>query len=365
MHRLVKIQQFLSIALECSVYTAPTDPGLTYEELLEASRRAGFKAGETDDAFRIYQASFAQNERQRMLPTLHDAMMLCDFHQTQDPDFRSFDAFEFVLNAVRHEVQESGESKGRVERATLVQRGVDEGMKRQDLEVAITTYVLGEVLMEDGGLLGFQRGKARWALPSDRLASGHRSSMAVPLRAEAYPIVTDIVARRTDGRPASAEPLTAFAEQLDRLGYGPFRMWWVQMVGEFERSNAEASPVTKCVLAAALVEGALTFVAKHARAANLGPMGSADFDRDPRSWRIDKLIDSAARGGPEAILDNNSKLRADTLARTRQRIHAGRMLEDFPGGPPDLRPEEARDARATAELVVRRILDWLQRHPPG
>ena len=47
----------------------------------------------------------------------------------------------------------------------------------------------------------------------------------------------------------------------------------------------------------------------------------------------------------------------------RQRIHAGRMLSDYPGGPPDVRPDEARDAKATAEQVVRAILDWLQRNP--
>jgi len=44
-------------------------------------------------------------------------------------------------------------------------------------------------------------------------------------------------------------------------------------------------------------------------------------------------------------------------------IHAGRMLSDYPAGPPDLRPDEARDAKATAELVVRAVLEWLQKNP--
>jgi hypothetical protein len=35
------------------------------------------------------------------------------------------------------------------------------------------------------------------------------------------------------------------------------------------------------------------------------------------------------------------------------------MLSEFPQGAPDLRPEEAPSAKATAELVVRRVLDWL------
>jgi len=36
------------------------------------------------------------------------------------------------------------------------------------------------------------------------------------------------------------------------------------------------------------------------------------------------------------------------------------MLSLHSGGPPDLRPEEARDAKATAEIVVRSVVDWLR-----
>jgi hypothetical protein len=177
--------------------------------------------------------------------------------------------------------------------------------------------------------------------------------------------VKDIIERRTDGRPQHAEPLDAFAEQLDRLQYGPFRLWWTQTVAELRRGDAQSSPVSVCVLAAALVEGALTFVVRHARNRNLGVFRSKACDGDPRTWRIDDLVASAASGSDSAILDIPTKNRAEILIRTRQRIHAGRMLSEFPGGVPDLRPEEARDAKATAELVVRRVLDWLERYPPA
>ena len=33
-------------------------------------------------------------------------------------------------------------------------------------------------------------------------------------------LVKDVIERRTDGRHTHAEPLDAFAEELDRLGYG-------------------------------------------------------------------------------------------------------------------------------------------------
>jgi hypothetical protein len=179
------------------------------------------------------------------------------------------------------------------------------------------------------------------------------------------PHVRDVIERRTDGRPQSAEPFGAFAEQLEKLGYGRFRLWWSQTVAELDRTAPASSPLSALVLAAALVEGALTFVVKHARGLGLGVLGSTDFERDPKHWRIDELVTSAAKGGNTAILDPAARQRAEQLIHTRQRIHAGRMLSEFPGGPTDLRPEEARDARAIAELVVRRVLDWLDKYPPA
>src|ERR1019366_4992484 len=98
---------------------------------------------------------------------------------------------------------------------------------------------------------------------------------------------------------------------------------------------------------------------------DLGVFRSGDFDKEPRAWSINALVASAASGGQSAILDAAAKARAESLCRTRQRIHAGRMLSDHPSGVPDLRPEEARDAKATAELVVRRVLDWLLTYPPA
>jgi hypothetical protein len=185
-----------------------------------------------------------------------------------------------------------------------------------------------------------------------------------PARARAYPIVGDIIERRSDGRPAHAEPLDAFAEQLGALNYGAFALWWKQLVNELRRSDANTSPVSVCVLSAALVEGALTFVVQHARNLNQGVFRSRDFEGSARSWKLDDLVSSAASGNESAVLDIPTKNRAEILIKSRQRIHAGRMVTDFPNGVPDLRPEEARDAKTTAELVVRRVLDWLEKFPP-
>lgn len=115
------------------------------------------------------------------------------------------------------------------------------------------------------------------------------------------------------------------------------------------------------VLSAALVEGALTFIVNHARKSGL--FQSPDYDREPSTWRIDKLVNSAASGGGTAIFNASVKARTELLVRARQRIHAGRMISDFNARLPDIRPDEAREARTAAEVAVRAILDWLQANP--
>jgi hypothetical protein len=86
------------------------------------------------------------------------------------------------------------------------------------------------------------------------------------------------------------------------LGYGPFRLWWRQTVAELRHLDPSISPVAVSVLAAALVEGTLTFVVRHAKQLGLGVMGSKDFDRPATSWKIEDRVSSAAAGKESAIL---------------------------------------------------------------
>lgn len=194
--------------------------------------------------------------------------------------------------------------------------------------------------------------------------NSHPGGMLRETRAQLLPFVKDVLARRTDGRPKHAEPFDAFAERLAPLGHAAFRSWWAQISAELLRADMQSSSVSVCVLSAALVEGVLAFVVKHARSKHVGPFGSKDFEREPRFWKIEELVGSAAAGGASSILDPATRSRAENLIRTRQRIHAGRMLQDYPAGVTDLRPEEARDAKQTAELVVRSVMDWLDRFSP-
>ncbi len=359
---LQEVQQLLNAALECSVFFAPREPGLTYQELTEFGQRFGLQQGEIGDAMRHHIRHDGRSYR--LLPPDNTTTLWSFFSLSEDPDLRDIPSFDFVLSEMNERIRADGGERARLDRDVIVERAVSSGLLRDNVEAAFTVLLMtGQFGLKDG-LITSPHKRQYTPLPSEQHSHPARP---VPMRREARgraaPIVKDILARRADGRPSHAEPLDAFGVALKGLGYEPFRLWWSQTVAELRKSDPSSSPVTVAVLAAALVEGSLTFVVRHARALDLGLFRSSDYDRDPRTWKIDDLVASAAHGGSEAILDATTKARADSLIRVRQRIHAGRMLSQFPGGVPDLRPEEARDAKATAETVLRSVLDWLNRHP--
>jgi hypothetical protein len=256
-----------------------------------------------------------------------------------------------------------GMAKAACERGLLVERAVAKNIPRNDIEAAITISLMSNRLVEANGVLCMPPGCNTYPLPSTQLKTQQaRKAIDRPYRRRAYPIVKDVIERRTDGRPKHVESLDEFGEALVQMGFSGFRLWWQQTVAELRRADTQSTPVCVSVLAAALVEGALTFAARYARSKSVGFFASSDFDKDPRTWKIDDLAKSATSGGPAAILDQPTRQRVETLIKVRTRIHAGRMLSEFPAGVPDLRPEEARDSRATAEKVVRCVLDWVERH---
>jgi hypothetical protein len=357
-----EIVHLFKAAVECSIFLNPVEPGLTYGELREIGQRAGYQAGEINDALR-YAGEVSAPGKDRIIPDQHERASFV-FYMEEEPDFRNLKAFDFAISQLNERVKVDGMQNAQLARAVLVERAVRADIPRNDIEAAITCLIMSNTLTERHEVLRFDGFQGVHPLPSDQF---QRRSPPIrkPHRARAYQLVQDVIQRRTDGRPKQAEPLDDFAVQLEKLSFGPFRLWWTHTVGELRRTDPTSSSVSACVLAAALIEGALTFLVKHARGLDLGVFRSSDFDGEPRTWKIEHLIKSAASGGNYAILSSQLKNRAEVLCQTRQRIHAGRMLSDYPKGLPDLRPEEARDAKATAEQVVRAVLDWLQRFPPS
>lgn len=356
---LQQLTVFLRAALECSVYLAPTEPGLSQSELFEVGKRAGYQEGEMGDALpRVATQYFGGSRKMLSDPD----PMWPHFVLPQTPDYRNVAAFDSMHSQFNDSLKAVGRG-ARLERRVIVERAISQGIPRKDIEAAITIAILCDVLVDKDDVLSSTHGLVVEPLPSAQ-PKHNRPPMRKEALERAYPFVKDVIERRTDGRATQAEPLDAFADALSLLGYAPFRLWWTQAVAELRRSNSESSPLSSLILSAALVEGVLTFVVKHARAKGLGVFRSTDFEGDPRKWKIEDLIKSAATGGETAILDERARLRATGLVKSRQRIHAGGMLSEYPQGVPDLRPEEAREAKAIAELVVRCVLDWLVKFPP-
>jgi hypothetical protein len=362
-----EVVQHLQACIEASVYVAPTEPGLTVAELYEIGERLGLKKGEINDALPQVATQYSPGTERRLLLSGHLWQMYGNLVFGEEPDLRDPAAFDFVVSQLNEVVREMGSAKVCLDRSVVLERAQAQSISRQHVEVAITLMQLAGRLVEENGVLRFtaQRGGVQ-PLPSTGISPAiERPRHLKSVRTDVMPHVTDVIERRVDIRPQSIEPLVAFAEQLEKLGYGHFRLWWNQTVAELGRTDLVSSPLSALVLAAALVEGALTFVVKHARSLNLGALGSTDFEKDPQTWKLDDLLKGSTRGGDAAILNPQTKNRADGLLLSRQRIHAGRMISEFPKGVPDLRPEEAREGKAVAEQVVRRVLDWLEKYPPS
>jgi hypothetical protein len=355
--QLQGVVRTLQTAIEASIMLAPNEFGLTRDELVEVGGRIDLGRGEIDDALGWPRAfGHAAGGRFSLPPHLwqHRAMLL----NLEDPELRNVAAFDFVVAQLNVLAKMMGASQAVISRDVLIERARSLSIPTVDVEATILLMSQAEYLLDDVAGVRFRQGGQR-ALPSANLAGSLNQQ---PIRRDdlksVLPHVKDVLARRGDGRPRHAEPFPAFAEALERLGYGNFRLWWSQLSSELLTLNPVSHPTSTLVLSAAAVEGALTFVVKYARDAGVGLFGSRDFEGDPMRWKLEALLNGAANGA-DPILDSQTKTRAEGLNRTRQRIHAGRMLSEHPTGPPDLRPEEAREAKAVAEQVIRRIVDWL------
>jgi len=255
-----------------------------------------------------------------------------------------------------------GAANAILSRDTFVERGVAKGHDRQAVDAALTITVLTGIFKttKDGGI---GLGNSMYALPSQQVAGGSRHpAQQRPTLMRTHGIVRDVIERRADGRPSASDPLDAFELCLSSLGHERFRAWWIQKRQELRLAGPMQS-TTVLVLAASLAEGALSFIVP--RAKNNGLMTCVDIAK-PRQWRFEDLVKGAKSGNPtiDAILDEPASTRALQLNSSRQKIHAGFLIDTIPTGPiPDVRPEEAKDGIQTAEIVVRKIVDWLGRHP--
>jgi hypothetical protein len=357
----MSIEQFLQEALECSVYVSPRDVGLSADELREAATQAGYRPGETDDAIAILgQRSQKVGAKYKPLLVGLARGLNSNFGSPIEHDFRDPTAFEFVRGELAELRREAGKGKS-LACDVIIERGVAKGLDRLAIELAITVDVLNGVLEETAtGIRQAHDGLTAHLATTQLSNQGGRPPHPRPTILKTHGIVRDIIARRTDGRPKASNPLDAFLECLDGLGQNRFRAWWMQEHQELRLVDKTQQPTMALVLSASLAEAALTFTVP--RAQKYGMLQG--LDANPRRWKLPDLIKGVKAGiGKDPIFDERTALRALTLNETRQRIHAGFLIDSVPTGPiPDLKPEQVRDGLQTVDLVVRAIVDWLATH---
>lgn len=361
-----KLMKFVQTAFEASIYVSPASPGLTIEEIYEAGDRLGFKKGELLDAVReVGIEPLVPLDMSRPSTILSHRLLWWNDVRTPEP--RNEKAFEFVYTFFDGLAREHTRAEARIERSVLATRGKARGLGEHDMQVAITALLYGGALYEDqaGLLAATYRGVVRPSLQTGD--AGGRRRVQPEFLGRLMEVVNDIVQRRSDGRPASAEPITAFERELTKLGHGYFESWWRQTAAEFRSADSKLMPTTVVVLAATLCEGALVFIRDHAQRRSLS-MPDASLGSDPKGWKFDKLVDAACKGTAPVFsgqpMDQLAAKRAKELNFMRHRIHAGRVIDERSSLPhPDLRPEEARTAKETTDIVLRRVLDWLEAHP--
>jgi len=216
---MAEITNFITTALEASIYADPAAPGLTLGELAEVGRTYGYLTGELREALKHVPLDRAYGHGARRVPDCTD---VASFTQRRDPDFRDPGAFELVQSGFQGRAREVGLEAAQIGRDTLLADARDQGIDLHEVEVAIAVFELGGHLQEKDGLLHPTRRGVDWC--PVRKALEHAQAMDIllrPLLGELMPIVGDVVARRTDGRPKAPEPLDAFQHELMALGHVP------------------------------------------------------------------------------------------------------------------------------------------------
>ncbi|MGO9836817.1 MAG: hypothetical protein ACLP1X_21700, partial [Polyangiaceae bacterium] len=153
MHGLLQRQEIAKVvktALECSVYVAPRQPGLTHEELFEVGKRVGLERGEIIDVLQGIAAQPYFGDA-RLLPAR--TIIWSQFNFPEEPEYRNVDAFDFVSATLKSIARTETAARAQIDRAVLVAQAVSRGIPERDVEAAIAIMVIDEHLVETDGVL--------------------------------------------------------------------------------------------------------------------------------------------------------------------------------------------------------------------
>ena len=107
--------------------------------MLEVGKRAGYQAGEVEDAVSRAGEHYPHSNKLITDWNTRQAWWHCT---KEEPDYRNFPAFDFVVSALNDRVRADGMRNAQVDRKLVVERAIASGHSRNDIEAAITYQVL-------------------------------------------------------------------------------------------------------------------------------------------------------------------------------------------------------------------------------
>lgn len=199
--RLEQVREVTISALECSVYVAPTDFGLTKDELLAVAAQVGFQRGEVLDSI-AGATDLREFGGERYLPK-HRGIW-SQFHFYKEPEFRNFKAFEFICSELQRLVRAEGIRGANLDRNNAIERAVQSGIPRIDVQAAIAILAHDQHIIDKDGIIRFAPGREQYPLPSEQRAQSPKPTLRgvaidADKRSKIYVAVKLVIARRNQG----------------------------------------------------------------------------------------------------------------------------------------------------------------------
>lgn len=346
---------FVVDALIASMVVDPHLPGLSFNELKNLGAQHNLLAGEIGDKSKKYGVFRHTPDRIDFDVSQLNDCQYGIWEVNYQPEFRDLNAIKFIIEFFYNQSRSEGQANLGVPRNMLIARAVQQGIEEHDVDVAISLMLLSNAVKEIDGLI------KPVGVPTKQDFSRRENLLYYRCTVkQLLPEVRDLIARRSDGRLPAAEPIDAMESIIAKMGHPKMVIWWRHMALELRSCDPNKMPAVVTVFSAALAEAALSLVVQHAQTNSLS---MRNMPTAPTRWKFHELVKDA-KSGTAQIIDEPLAQRCLTLNDDRQRIHAGRHIDSASPYPHvDFRYEQARDALATLDTLLRKVLDWYLANP--
>jgi hypothetical protein len=167
MPQIADVAILIKAALESTIYLAPDELGLSYDEIVEVTTRLGFRLGEINDAMKLLNSPRGTSV-DRWGPTYDTVSKWPHFFVEEDPPLINFKALDFFVQQLQESARDLGARQARIDTDVTIQRGARSGFGEHELRVARRILILSERVAEKDSVLTFPNGSLPHTLPSQQ-----------------------------------------------------------------------------------------------------------------------------------------------------------------------------------------------------